>query len=254
MTLFFILFCVILASTNERKCDTGLFLFIYLSFIYFILAVLGFELRAYTLSHSTSLILCWVFFQGRVSWTICPGWLWTSILLISASWVAGITGMSHQNPIGLFRLTWSFRQSSRDWLHTRCWPFITILEWPRVTASFLWHLCSTKEAILATFYLFFHSNTVLFISVSIEHIDVLYFHLVQKNWLLILEVFFDVCFKTSDPPPGPDFLLVGLSSLSFLIQVVILLVLSMTDSDFQLYPGCLINYVRRFCISLAFLC
>jgi hypothetical protein len=27
--------------------------------------------------------------------TICLGWLWTSILLISTSWVARITGMSH---------------------------------------------------------------------------------------------------------------------------------------------------------------
>jgi hypothetical protein len=28
------------------------------------------------------------FFQDRVSWTICLCWLWTTILLISASWVA----------------------------------------------------------------------------------------------------------------------------------------------------------------------
>jgi hypothetical protein len=27
--------------------------------------------------------------------TICLGWLWTVILLISASWVVRITGMSH---------------------------------------------------------------------------------------------------------------------------------------------------------------
>jgi hypothetical protein len=38
------------------------------------------------------------FFQDRVSWTICLGWLWTVILLISASWVAGITGESHRRP------------------------------------------------------------------------------------------------------------------------------------------------------------
>jgi hypothetical protein len=31
------------------------------------------------------------FFQDRVSQTISPGWLWTVILLISASWVATIT-------------------------------------------------------------------------------------------------------------------------------------------------------------------
>jgi hypothetical protein len=28
-------------------------------------------------------------------WTIFSGWLWTMILLFSASWVARITGMSH---------------------------------------------------------------------------------------------------------------------------------------------------------------
>jgi hypothetical protein len=30
--------------------------------------------------------------------TVCSGWLWTLILLISASWVAGITGVSHWCP------------------------------------------------------------------------------------------------------------------------------------------------------------
>jgi hypothetical protein len=30
------------------------------------------------------------FFWDRVSWTICVGWLWTVILLISASWVSRI--------------------------------------------------------------------------------------------------------------------------------------------------------------------
>jgi hypothetical protein len=43
-----------------------------------------------------ALFLCDGFFQDRVTGTIHLGWLWTSILLISASWVAGITGMSHQ--------------------------------------------------------------------------------------------------------------------------------------------------------------
>jgi hypothetical protein len=36
------------------------------------------------------------FLQDRVSPTIYPGWLWTQSLLISASWVAKITDMSHQ--------------------------------------------------------------------------------------------------------------------------------------------------------------
>jgi hypothetical protein len=37
-------------------------------------------------------------FQYRVLWTICLGWFWTVILLISASWVARIIGLSHQCP------------------------------------------------------------------------------------------------------------------------------------------------------------
>jgi hypothetical protein len=56
---------------------------------FFFLTVLGLELRAYTLSHSTS-SFCVRFFPDRVLWTISPGWFQTSILLISASW-----GVSH---------------------------------------------------------------------------------------------------------------------------------------------------------------
>jgi hypothetical protein len=41
--------------------------------------------------------VCDGFFQDKVSLSICPGWLWTVILLISASWVATITGMSHRH-------------------------------------------------------------------------------------------------------------------------------------------------------------
>jgi hypothetical protein len=39
--------------------------------------------------------LWWVFW-ARVSRIICPNWLQVMILLISASWVARITGVSHQ--------------------------------------------------------------------------------------------------------------------------------------------------------------
>jgi hypothetical protein len=60
-------------------------------------AVLQLELRPYTLSHSTSPFL-WRVFHDRVSWTILPSWLQIAILLISASWVAGIIGMSHWHP------------------------------------------------------------------------------------------------------------------------------------------------------------
>jgi hypothetical protein len=52
---------------------------------------LRFELRYYMLSNSTSAFLDGCFWV-RVSQTISLGWLWTTILLISASWVARITG------------------------------------------------------------------------------------------------------------------------------------------------------------------
>jgi hypothetical protein len=40
--------------------------------------------------------LCDGCFWDRVSWTICPGWLWTLILLIPAYWVARFTSVSHR--------------------------------------------------------------------------------------------------------------------------------------------------------------
>jgi hypothetical protein len=36
--------------------------------------------------------------RGVVSWTVCLGWPWTMFLPISASQVAGITGMSYWPP------------------------------------------------------------------------------------------------------------------------------------------------------------
>jgi hypothetical protein len=61
--------------------------------------VLEFELRAYTLSHSTSLVFAcvWWVFWDRVSWTVCPG-LALNFLLTSVSWVVRITGTSHWCP------------------------------------------------------------------------------------------------------------------------------------------------------------
>jgi hypothetical protein len=66
-----------------------------LNTFFFFFAVLGFELRAYTLSHSISPFLWWIFFKIRISRTICPDWLQTVILLISAFWVAKIINVSH---------------------------------------------------------------------------------------------------------------------------------------------------------------
>jgi hypothetical protein len=59
--------------------------------------VLGFELRAHTLSYSTSPFLSWVFFEIRAGELFVPGWLQTAILLISASCVARIIGIQ-QHP------------------------------------------------------------------------------------------------------------------------------------------------------------
>jgi hypothetical protein len=50
------------------------------------------------LSHSTSPFLWWEI----GSRTICLDWLQTVILLISASWVARITGVSHRHPATLY--------------------------------------------------------------------------------------------------------------------------------------------------------
>jgi hypothetical protein len=42
--------------------------------------------------------LLWLFWRWGASQTICPGWPQTEILLISASQIARITGVSHQSP------------------------------------------------------------------------------------------------------------------------------------------------------------
>jgi hypothetical protein len=69
-------------------------IFIYL-FNFF---ALGFELRAYPLSHSTSPFLWWAFFEIRFHELL----LQIAILLISASWEAEIMGVSHQCPAEMF--------------------------------------------------------------------------------------------------------------------------------------------------------
>jgi hypothetical protein len=53
------------------------------------------------LSHFTSLFVMG-FFELRSLKLFARSWLWTSILLISASWVARITDMSHRRPASGF--------------------------------------------------------------------------------------------------------------------------------------------------------
>jgi hypothetical protein len=47
--------------------------------------------------------ICAGYFQDRVSKTICLGWPRTMILLISASWVAKMTGVSHLAPYNSYK-------------------------------------------------------------------------------------------------------------------------------------------------------
>jgi hypothetical protein len=70
----------------------------YYYYFFFFWWWLGFELKAYFLNHSNQSFFCVVFFQDRVSTTICPGWLQTAILLISDTWVARRTGVNHWCP------------------------------------------------------------------------------------------------------------------------------------------------------------
>jgi hypothetical protein len=70
---------------------------------------------------------CAGFFWDRVSPTICLGWLWTAMFLISASWVARITGVScwHLAIWGLLCCFVQVRGQGADgvehptWLHLR---------------------------------------------------------------------------------------------------------------------------------------
>jgi hypothetical protein len=64
------------------------------SFFFFFLVVWGLNSGPSPWITPPALFL-WRCFRDRVLWTICPGWLWSTILLISASWVARIIGVSH---------------------------------------------------------------------------------------------------------------------------------------------------------------
>jgi hypothetical protein len=87
------------------------------------LVILRLELRAYTLSHSTR-PFCEGFYWDKFSRTICPGWLWTEILLISASWLAGITGVVTGTWQILFIFWWYWGLSTQQDLVSLRWEYI----------------------------------------------------------------------------------------------------------------------------------
>jgi hypothetical protein len=70
-------------------------------YIYIFFAALEFQLRvSWFLGRCSASPFCVGYFPD-VSWTIClrlQGWLRTPVLLISVSWVARITGLSHRCP------------------------------------------------------------------------------------------------------------------------------------------------------------
>jgi hypothetical protein len=69
------------------------------------------------------------FFQDRVSWTICPDWLQTGILLISASRVARIIGASHPHLIPIFASPILFLTVKI------CVVLVLVFNWDRVLLS-----------------------------------------------------------------------------------------------------------------------
>jgi hypothetical protein len=72
----------------------------------FFLMVLGFVLKAshwlgrhFTMWITLPALFCTTYFWDKVSWTIGPGWLWTEILLMFASWVCRIIDVSNGQPV-----------------------------------------------------------------------------------------------------------------------------------------------------------
>jgi hypothetical protein len=90
-------------------------------------AALGFEIRtSHLLRRSTTSatppgLFCDGYFQDRVLRSTCPGWLWTLILLISASWVARIIGMSTGTRLPLTFLKLSYFAAKSKQLLASIW-------------------------------------------------------------------------------------------------------------------------------------
>jgi hypothetical protein len=64
---------------------------------------------------------CEGFFETGSCRTICPCWLWTLVLLISASWVTRITGVSHQPLAPCIILIHAKVWALQVWKHLDVW-------------------------------------------------------------------------------------------------------------------------------------
>jgi hypothetical protein len=74
-------------------------------------------------------LVLWRVFWDRVWWTICPGSLQTAILLISASWVARITDVSHGCPaLGLYLIIFYYIYFRLLCLLSSRHPYLSILK------------------------------------------------------------------------------------------------------------------------------
>jgi hypothetical protein len=94
---FFFVFCGVLLFSSS-----GQYTMEWMTYTFFFWWYWGLNSGSYACSGPLPLeplhqpfYFCDEFFRERVLWTICPGWLRTVILLISASWVARITDVNH---------------------------------------------------------------------------------------------------------------------------------------------------------------
>jgi hypothetical protein len=93
------------SGQKQTPCQCQVSLFLFFPFFFFFV-VQGLQLRAFTLNTPSAPFLGRVF-QDRVSWTPCPGCLQTMVLLISASWVARITDVSHRRLASQATFMWT---------------------------------------------------------------------------------------------------------------------------------------------------
>jgi hypothetical protein len=110
---------------------------------FFLVMVLGLELRAFTLSHSTSSFLWRFFFEIGSHKLFAQCWLRTVILLISASWVARIIGMSHWHPATGINL-------SNTWLDNfvAVWTSRNVIRWYNLIGPSLYMLSVVKQNVV----------------------------------------------------------------------------------------------------------
>jgi hypothetical protein len=107
---------------SSRQHSGGLlksFTFLWFGAFLFILQYWGLNSGSTLWATPPSSVLCG-FFQGRVSRTICPGWLGTSILLISASWAARIIGVRH-----IFHAVKHTQNKNYHFTHLKVWSSVT---------------------------------------------------------------------------------------------------------------------------------